>query len=583
MRPGIRGEPTVFEYVGKNSLNPGKTYFPNDFNNFGPAVGFAWQVPWFGAGQTTVRGGYQMTYNGTPSFNSLTQTQVAPGSILNANYQGDSGANAYLDLTKLSSLVPVPQIIKPMQAIPLSDRTQQIYVPQPGLVNPYVQNVTLSLTRSIGSNIAVDVRYLGTLGRKQWNAQLQINQPNFMYNGLKEAFDAIRAGQESPLLDQIFNGINLAGTGYGPVGTVLNGTPQTAGMHMRASTQFRSNLANGNYMALANTLDTLNYNSAFNRNLPPIPGGVNGAVLRHNGFPENFIRTNPQFSAAHMVASVNSNNYHSMAASFTLRPTAGVNIQSTYTWSKNLGVYGEVGRTYTNPADRHADYAILPDNRNHDFRTNGTFTLPLGPNRRFFSNSTGALARLLEDWSMSWIVNVNSGAPMSIGAQSMLYANGTANIVGPFNVKDAKVVFPEGSSSGNYFLGGALVQVPDPQCAAVTTLQTLRNSCTLDAIADAKTGQILLQTPLPGTRGNLGMNVTEGPGRWRFDANVAKQIRVSETKTLQFRVDATNVFNHPEPATPVLDISNANFGLITGVNAKSALRRQFQAQMRFNF
>jgi hypothetical protein len=128
-----------------------------------------------------------------------------------------------------------------------------------------------------------------------------------------------------------------------------------------------------------------------------------------------------------------------------------------------------------------------------------------------------------------------------------------------------------------------LVQVPDPQCAAVTTLQTLRNSCTLDAIADAKTGQILLQTPLPGTRGNLGMNVTEGPGRWRFDANVAKQIRVSETKTLQFRVDATNVFNHPEPATPVLDISNANFGLITGVNAKSALRRQFQAQMRFNF
>jgi hypothetical protein len=125
MRPGLRGEPTVFEYVGKNSSNPDKTYFPNDFDNFGPAVGFAWQLPWFGAGRTTVRGGYQMTYNGTPSFNSLTQTQVAPGSILNANYQGDSGANAYLDLTKLPSLVPVPQIIKPMQPIPLSDRTQQ--------------------------------------------------------------------------------------------------------------------------------------------------------------------------------------------------------------------------------------------------------------------------------------------------------------------------------------------------------------------------------------------------------------------------------------------------------------------------
>jgi hypothetical protein len=34
--PGIRGEPTAFEYVGPNSPNPDKTYFPNDYNNFGP-------------------------------------------------------------------------------------------------------------------------------------------------------------------------------------------------------------------------------------------------------------------------------------------------------------------------------------------------------------------------------------------------------------------------------------------------------------------------------------------------------------------------------------------------------------------
>jgi hypothetical protein len=79
------------------------------------------------------------------------------------------------------------------------------------------------------------------------------------------------------------------------------------------------------------------------------------------------------------------------------------------------------------------------------------------------------------------------------------------------------------------------------------------------------------------------MNVAEGPGRWRFDANIAKQIRISETKAVRFRVDATNVFNHPEPATPIMDISNPNFGLITGVNAKSTLRRQFQAQLRFDF
>jgi hypothetical protein len=583
MKPGIRANPTVFEYVGKNSSNPGKTYFPNDWNNFGPAIGFAWQVPWFGAGKTTVRGGYQMTYNGTPSFNSLTQTQVAPGSTLSAAYQGDSGANAYLDLTKLPSLVPVPQIVKPMEPVPLSDRTQQVYVPQPGLVNPYVQNLTMSVTRSIGSNVTVDVRYLGTLGRKQWNAQLQTNQSNFLYNGLKEAFDAARSGGESALLDNIFNGINIAGAGFGPVGTSLNGVQQTGALHLRQDTRFRSNLANGNYQGLADSLNTLNYVTTVtgNQSLPAIPSGVQGQVLRHNGFPENFIKTNPQFAAAHMIASLNSNNYHSMQAGVTLRPTRGIRLQSTYTWSKNLGIFGEVGRTYTDPADRHADYALLPDSRNHDLRTNGTFTLPIGPNKWFLNNTTGAVARILEDWSMSWIVNLSSGAPLSIGAQNMLYANGVADIVGPFD-KAGKVLFPSGSNSGNYFMGGALTQVPDPQCAGVTTLQNVRAACTLNAVADAN-GQILLQNPLPGKRGTSGMSSLEGPGRWRFDANIAKSFKLSESKSLQFRLDATNVFNHPEPATPLTNINATNFGLITGATAKSDLRRQFQAQLRLSF
>ncbi len=81
----------------------------------------------------------------------------------------------------------------------------------------------------------------------------------------------------------------------------------------------------------------------------------------------------------------------------------------------------------------------------------------------------------------------------------------------------------------------------------------------------------------------MGFRTLQGPGIWRFDANISKSIKITETKNLQFRLDATDVLNHPEPATPVLDINNANFGLITGVNAKSTLHRQFQAQLRFSF
>src|SRR5262249_17330145 len=65
LRPGAQpGDPTTFEFVGPNSPNPGKFLYKKDWNNFGPAVGFAWQLPWLGTGKTTIRGGYQITYQG---------------------------------------------------------------------------------------------------------------------------------------------------------------------------------------------------------------------------------------------------------------------------------------------------------------------------------------------------------------------------------------------------------------------------------------------------------------------------------------------------------------------------------------
>ena len=191
--------------------------------------------------------------------------------------------------------------------------------------------------------------------------------------------------------------------------------------------------------------------------------------MRVNNFPENFIVTNPQFSNVFMIAGINSNNYHSMEAQVTMRETHGISMQSSYTWSKNLGISYAVGSTYTNAVDRHPDYALLPDTRIHDFRTNGSFSLPFGPNKLLFAGSSGVVARVLEDWKLGWILNVNSGQPVSISAQNMLYANGTADIVGDFDRKGT-VEFKEGASSGTYFMGGELTQVRDPQCSNVTTV-----------------------------------------------------------------------------------------------------------------
>jgi hypothetical protein len=462
-----------------------------------------------------------------------------------------------------------------MQQVPTTDRQQTIYSPIKNLVDPYTQNLTLAITRSVRSNLTVDLRYVGTLARKQWNPAFNINIPNFLYNGLKDAFDAARSGGESALLNQIFNGINF---GAGPVGQ--NGL--TGAGLLRTDARFNSNLANGNYQAVATTLNTLSYTTAQNPNLPPAVG--NGAVLRVNGFPENFIVANPQFGPVNLVTQDYSTNYHSFEAQVTLRPTRGVSLQSTYTWSKNLGTAGAygLGPTYTNPINRHADYSIQSDSRVHDFRTNGTFALPIGPNKLFFGKTSGTVARIIEGWQTGWIVNLNTGAPLTVTANTSLYAIGRPDLVGPFPTKGGKVTFTgTPAATGSYWTPGAFTTVKDPQCNALPS--SLQSACTLNAIADAKTGAILLQNAQPGAYPTMGLGSIIGPGRWRFDANLAKAIKITETKSVTFRLDAADVLNHPEPGTMSLNLTGtaaSNFGLISG---KTTLHRQLQAQLRFTF
>ena len=270
----------------------------------------------------------------------------------------------------------------------------------------------------------------------------------------------------------------------------------------------------------------------------------------------------------------------------TLRPTAGISLQGTYVWSRTLEVPGvgfSFGLTstdpvYTNPAEREKDYALAANHVTHDFRSYGVFELPMGPGKTLFRNSSGALARIAEGWQTSFIVNLSTGQPASVSAANMLYAAGVPDIVGPFDSKSGKVQWD--GQFGNFFGGNALSKVADPQCAGVAA--DLRQYCTLQAVTDAGSGQILLQNPTPGNRGSLGRQTIELPGSWDFDAAMSKNVRIDETKSIVIRFDAVNVLNHPVPGSPNLDINSdsAAFGLI---QAKGDQRRQFKAQLRFNF
>ncbi len=373
----------------------------------------------------------------------------------------------------------------------------------------------------------------------------------------------------------MLKGLNLnpGVTGFGLVGATVNGVLQTGSAALRQSNTFRTNIANGNYTAAASSL---NSSTAIT--------GQGGGLIRNGGLPENFIVNNPQFNNVTFSSNPGSSIYHSMQAQLTFRPTSGLNYQATYVWSKAISACANaLCSTWANVLDRSLDRTLQDSNRAHDFRINGTWELPFGPNRMLLGNSHGVLARLVERWQLSWILNLTSGAPLSIAPPNANTYNsylgyGRPMIVGNFPKDQGKAVKTSGLPV--YFAPGTYQTVNDPQCANVTTLQGLRTACTLGALADSQ-GRLLLQAAAPGTLGTLGESWITGPGSFRFDLSASKTMRISETKSVQLRMDARNVLNHPILGSPNLDINSANFGQIPADSVTGA--RQFQAQLRFSF
>ena len=72
----------------------------------------------------------------------------------------------------------------------------------------------------------------------------------------------------------------------------------------------------------------------------------------------------------------------------------------------------------------------------------------------------------------------------------------------------------------------------DPLCATIAA--SIQSVCTLTAIAD-QSGNIELQNPKPGLRGNIGQNTIEMPGSWTLDTSLVKRISISETKKFRSR------------------------------------------------
>lgn len=224
-----------------------------------------------------------------------------------------------------------------------------------------------------------------------------------------------------------------------------------------------------------------------------------------------------------------------------------------YVFSKSLDDASSIGGggviVAQNPFDLPADRGLSSFNQTHKFTGNWIYDLPFGENHRFAQK--GTLARILSNWQWSGDFTVASG----------LYF--TPSILGG-SVDIARGV--SGSQRANVVPGQSF-SLPNPN--ALEWFNTAA-FCIPGATC---------VNPAGSTFGDAGRNTIEGPGSIIFNMSINRSIPIKESRNLDLRFTANNIFNHVNFASINTAVNSQAFGEVTSVGNM----RRITVQARFRF
>jgi hypothetical protein len=242
--------------------------------------------------------------------------------------------------------------------------------------------------------------------------------------------------------------------------------------------------------------------------------------------------------------SVANSSYNALEA--TLRyQHRGSQLFLSYAYAKSIDQGSNIGEQL-NPINSRLSRAISAWDQKHTFIASYNWSLPV---EKVVRRSN----RLTTDWSVSGTTRFTTGFPVT------LYDNSDNSLLGTL-----------GNGVNNY-----LLDTPQYLSGPLKINNNGRNgrpAFNTDLFPEETIGQL----------GNARRRVFYGPGINNFDLTLQKTVRLAEARSLDFRVEAFNAFNHAQfygPASVDGQVEDPNFGHIVS----AAQPRLVQFVAKFNF
>jgi trimeric autotransporter adhesin len=244
---------------------------------------------------------------------------------------------------------------------------------------------------------------------------------------------------------------------------------------------------------------------------------------------------------------------HAASVRVRKRMAKGLGLSGQYVFSKSIDDASSIGGggvvVAQNPFDISADRGLSSFDQRHKFTGNWIYDLPFGENRHFAQK--GAASHIFDGWQWSGDLTIASG----------LYF--TPRVLGG------------GLDIGRGVSGSLRADVVPGQGVSLTNPST-REWFNTDAFCNP---EVNCPAGSPPTFGDAGRNIIEGPGQFSMNMTVNKTITVKESRSLDLRISANNVFNIVHYTSINTVVNSFTFGEVTGT---SGMRRvTMQARFRF--